>query len=167
MMDLVLCTQSWVNRENSRGLRTHPWHKSQCEGGAVANPHSLWSARQEVQDPDAEDGVQTQMVIDIWARHLVFLEHWDNGGLLKADVDYSLGQGQVENVREDACQLVSTHSEDVARDAIWAPGFVTIHSLQFSLCQPQRAPGRPEQRESSLMARYCLPQSEHRMAPPS
>ena len=33
---------------------------SQCGGGVVANPHSLWSACQEVQDPVAEGGVQTQ-----------------------------------------------------------------------------------------------------------
>ena len=29
-------------------------------GGGVANPLGLWSTRQEVQDPVAEGGVQTQ-----------------------------------------------------------------------------------------------------------
>jgi hypothetical protein len=45
-------------------------------------------------------------------------------------VDYSLGLGPVEDVREDAHQLISTHSEDAARDAIWAGGFVSIHSFE-------------------------------------
>ena len=36
------------------------WGKGQCGGGAVSNLHSLWSALQEVQDPVAEGGVQTQ-----------------------------------------------------------------------------------------------------------
>ena len=68
MMELVSCkvTQSWVNRENSRGPRTHTWGgpllKGQCEGGVVANPHSLWSAHQDVQDPVAGGGVQTQNI---------------------------------------------------------------------------------------------------------
>ena len=34
--------------------------QGQFRGGDVAYPHHLWSARQEVQDPDAERGVQTQ-----------------------------------------------------------------------------------------------------------
>ena len=64
----------------------------------------------------------------IWACNLVFLGHRDDGGLLKAGGDYSLGQGQVEYVqevdrKEDARQLVSTHSEDTTRDANWASGF--------------------------------------------
>ena len=46
----------------------------------------------------------------------VFLWHWDDG-LLKAGGHYSLGQGQFEDVRKDARQLVSTHSEDAAKDA--------------------------------------------------
>ena len=33
---------------------------SQCGGGVVANPHSLWFACQEVQNPFTEGGVQTQ-----------------------------------------------------------------------------------------------------------
>ena len=37
-----------------------PCVKSQCGGGVVANPHSLWSTCQEVQDSIAESGVQTQ-----------------------------------------------------------------------------------------------------------
>jgi hypothetical protein len=37
-----------------------PCVKSQCGGDVVANPHSLWSVRQEVQDPVAEGDVQTQ-----------------------------------------------------------------------------------------------------------
>ena len=34
--------------------------KSQCGGGVVTHPHNLWSARQEVQDPVAEGGIQPQ-----------------------------------------------------------------------------------------------------------
>jgi hypothetical protein len=58
-------TQSWVNREY-RVLRTLSWRThvfsvvSQCGGGDVANPHSLWFSSQEVQDPIAEGGVQIQ-----------------------------------------------------------------------------------------------------------
>ena len=67
MMEVVSCkpTQSWVNREY-RVLRTLSWRAhvysvvSQCGGGDVANSHSLWFASQEVQDPIAEGGVQTQ-----------------------------------------------------------------------------------------------------------
>jgi hypothetical protein len=41
---------------------------------------------------------------------------------------------------------------------------MTIHCFESSSRQPRRAkaPG-PEQRESSPMARYCLPPNEHRM----
>jgi hypothetical protein len=37
-----------------------PCVKSQCGGGVVASPDSPWSACQDVQDPVAEGGVQTQ-----------------------------------------------------------------------------------------------------------
>ena len=39
--------------------------------------------------------------IVIWTFYLVFLGHWDDGGLLEAGGDYSMGPGQVEDFRED------------------------------------------------------------------
>ena len=73
----------------------------------------------------------------IWAYHLVFLGHWDDGSLLEAGGDYSLGQGQVEDVREHARQLVSRH---------WRHGQGC--SFESFSRQPRRAkaPGRLEQR---------------------
>jgi hypothetical protein len=54
-----------------------------------------------------------------------YLGHWDDGGLLDASGDYNLGQGQVEEVREDTWQLVRANSEHAARDTIWAGRFVS------------------------------------------
>ena len=53
MIELEACVamQSWVNREYRRGLRTHP---------CGAYPHHLGAARQEVQYPVAQGGVETQ-----------------------------------------------------------------------------------------------------------
>jgi hypothetical protein len=67
MIELEACmaTQSWVNREYRRGLRTHPCGApvlriSGVEVDIVSSPHRLGVARQEVQDPVAQGGVETQ-----------------------------------------------------------------------------------------------------------
>ena len=64
-MELVLCkaTQSVGEQEVQQRTDDTPLGGlvlSQCGEGVVANPHSLWSARQEVQDPVAEHSVQAQ-----------------------------------------------------------------------------------------------------------
>ena len=65
MIELEACmaTQSWVNREYRRGLRTHPCWAPVLRISAVeilTYPHHLRAARQEVQDPVAQSGVETQ-----------------------------------------------------------------------------------------------------------
>ena len=55
-----MATQSWVNREYRRGLRTHPSVEDQRGGDVVTYPHHLGAARQEVQYPVAQGGVETQ-----------------------------------------------------------------------------------------------------------
>ena len=65
MMLLELCQamHSWVNREYRRGLTTHPCVASVEEQYVicvVAYPYCLRAAFQEVQDPVAERGVQSQ-----------------------------------------------------------------------------------------------------------
>ena len=74
-----------------------------------------------------DDRGESNGSIVIWASHLVFLGHWDDGGLRKAGGDYSLGQ--VDDVPQDASQLVNTHSEDTARDPMWAGSFVSFSSF--------------------------------------
>ena len=63
MIELEVCvaTQSWVNREYRRGLRTHPCGAPvlRISGDVVAYPHHLGAARQEVQYPVAQGGVET------------------------------------------------------------------------------------------------------------
>ena len=49
--------------------------------------------------------------IVIQAGYLGVLGHRDEGGLLETCCYSRLGQGQVENVSEDTCQLVSACSE--------------------------------------------------------
>ena len=57
------------------------------------------------------------------------LQHWHNGGGLKACEDNYLGQGQVENVREDPeDQLLCTHS--MAANAC-APGFTRSSEAEY------------------------------------
>jgi hypothetical protein len=66
MIELEVCmtTQSWVNREYRRGLRTHLCGGSSVEdqrgGDVVTYPHQLGMAHQEVQYPVAQGGVETQ-----------------------------------------------------------------------------------------------------------
>ena len=42
--------------------------------------------------------------------------HWHDGGGLKAGRHKSTVQGQIEYLRQDACQLLSTCSEHTSRD---------------------------------------------------
>ena len=53
MIELKACmaTQSWVNREYRRGLRTHPCGAPQQSGDVVSYLHHLWAAHREVQHP--------------------------------------------------------------------------------------------------------------------
>ena len=65
MIEFETCvaTHSWVNREYRRGLSIHPWSHhvgDQHGGGIAAYIHHLGLARQEVQDPVAQGGVQSQ-----------------------------------------------------------------------------------------------------------
>ena len=66
MIELEACmaTLSWVNREYRRGLRKHPCVGPSVEdqrgGDVVTYPHHLGAARQEVQYPVAQGGVETQ-----------------------------------------------------------------------------------------------------------
>ncbi|KAI3359045.1 hypothetical protein L3Q82_015431 [Scortum barcoo] len=67
--DLMMVLELWgghsVNREYSRGLSTQPWGRrcSESQGGGcgAAHPHSLGSARQEVQDPVTEGAVEPEV----------------------------------------------------------------------------------------------------------
>ena len=71
-LEACLATQSWVNRECRRGLRTLPregaehaplWGHSvegQRSGDVVSYFHHLGVARQNVQDPIVEGEVETQ-----------------------------------------------------------------------------------------------------------
>ncbi|KAI3353500.1 hypothetical protein L3Q82_020020 [Scortum barcoo] len=65
VLELWVATQSCVNREYSRGLSTQPWGRrcAQSQGGGcgAAHPHSLGSARQEVQDPVTEGAVEPEV----------------------------------------------------------------------------------------------------------
>ena len=45
----------------------------------------------------------------IWADYLRFLGHRDYGGLLEICRYYRLGQGEVDDVSENICQLARTH----------------------------------------------------------
>ena len=58
-----------------RAEDTHPWGgpcvKSQCGGVFFSNSHSLWSARQEFQDPVAEGGVQALCLVTSLAGTMV------------------------------------------------------------------------------------------------
>ena len=63
MLESSLATQLWVNREYRRGLSTHPCGAPMLRisvADVVAYPHHLGLTRQEVQDPVAEGGVQSQ-----------------------------------------------------------------------------------------------------------
>ena len=65
MIELEACmaTQSCVNREYRRGLSTHPCGAPELrisEVEVVSYLHHLGAALQEVQDPVAQGGVQTQ-----------------------------------------------------------------------------------------------------------
>ena len=58
-----MATQSLLNRVYRKGLSTHPWGTSRLRisvTGVVAYLHHLGASRQEVQDPVAQGGVQTQ-----------------------------------------------------------------------------------------------------------
>ena len=64
-LEACMATQSWVNREYRRGLRTHPCGApvlriSGVEMLLLLYPHHLGAARQEVQYPVAQGGVETQ-----------------------------------------------------------------------------------------------------------
>jgi hypothetical protein len=65
MIELEACmaTQSWMNREYRRGLRTHLCGALvvRSDGDVVSYPHHLGTARQDVQDPVAQGGVETQL----------------------------------------------------------------------------------------------------------
>ena len=64
MIELEACiaTQSWVNREYRRGLSMHPCGAPvlRVREEVVFYLHYLGAARQEVQDPIAQGGVETQ-----------------------------------------------------------------------------------------------------------
>ena len=66
MIELEACvaTESWVNREYRRGLSTHPCGAPVLrisEAEVLFPTFTTWGvARQEVQDPVAHCGVQTQ-----------------------------------------------------------------------------------------------------------
>ena len=57
-----MATQSWVNREYRRGLRTQHCGAPvlRISGDVVSYLHHLGADRQEVQDPVAQGGVQAQ-----------------------------------------------------------------------------------------------------------
>jgi hypothetical protein len=69
-----MATQSWLNSKYRRGLSMHPCGARACNlvehaplcvedqqsGGVVSYLHHRGAARQEVQDPIAQGGVQTQ-----------------------------------------------------------------------------------------------------------
>ena len=59
-----MAMQSWVNREYRRGLRKHPCGAPvlRISGVEMLLPtfHHLGVARQKVQNPVAQDGVETQ-----------------------------------------------------------------------------------------------------------
>ena len=63
-LESCVATQSWVNRQYRRGLSTHPWGTPvlRVSVAEVMLPTlTTWVlARQEVQDPVAEGGVQSQ-----------------------------------------------------------------------------------------------------------
>ena len=54
-----MATQSWLNREYRRGLRTQPC-EDQRSRDVVSYLHHLGATRQEVQNPVALGGVETQ-----------------------------------------------------------------------------------------------------------
>jgi hypothetical protein len=62
MFELEVCmaTQSWVNWEYRRGLRTHPCGAPVLRISGVEIPSPPGGCRQEVQDPVAQRRVQTQ-----------------------------------------------------------------------------------------------------------
>ena len=65
MIELEECmaTQSWVNREYRRGLRTHPCGAPVLRISGVEMFPTLttwWASSQKVQDPVAQGGVETQ-----------------------------------------------------------------------------------------------------------
>jgi hypothetical protein len=67
MIELEACiaTQSWVNREYRRGLKTHPYGApvlriSGVEMLLLPTLTTWGAARQEVSDPAAQGGVDTQ-----------------------------------------------------------------------------------------------------------
>ena len=63
MIELEVCTQSWVNREHWRGMSTHPCGAPVLKVSEVemlSNLHHLGAGRQKVQDPIAQGGVEAQ-----------------------------------------------------------------------------------------------------------
>jgi hypothetical protein len=64
VLESCLATQSWVNREYRRGLSTNPCGapvlRVRMAEVMYSYTHHLVLARQEVQDPVEEGGVQTQ-----------------------------------------------------------------------------------------------------------
>ena len=63
-LQTYMAKQSWVNREYRRGLRTHPCGAPvlRISGVEILFPTftTWWAARQKVQDPVAQGGVETQ-----------------------------------------------------------------------------------------------------------
>ena len=55
-----MATQSWVDREYRRGLRTHPCGAPVLRISGVEMLFSTFTPRQNVQDPVAQGGVKTQ-----------------------------------------------------------------------------------------------------------
>lgn len=53
-------------------------------------------------------------------------QHWHSGGGIVAHRYNCLGKGEVENVCEDACKLLSTCSEHTSQNAIRASSFARI-----------------------------------------
>ena len=62
-LEACMATQSWVNRDYKKGLNTHPCGAPLLrisEENVFSYIHHLGAARQEVQDPIAHGGVETQ-----------------------------------------------------------------------------------------------------------
>lgn len=57
-------------------------------------------------------------------------QHWHSGGGIVAHRYNCLGKGEVENVCEDACKLLSTCSEHTSQNAIRASSFAPIDFAQ-------------------------------------
>jgi hypothetical protein len=81
------------------------WHLARICGavGRLEWVQCAWHAGLDVGNDQPlqalhEDRGERDRELVIWACHLVFVGQWDDDGLHKAGGDYSLGQGQVEDV---------------------------------------------------------------------